>query len=149
VPARTGPDLSGCYRVVGYAKLHPPYRLNLGVTQSMSFSHIKLKKTDENEEYVRYRIYSFDFNKEHKWEQFGIIQIEKKSSSFKHLDNQLWEKNKIYPIDLFEIPVEKRREIVQTKYTKYASGRWAMNVYDFIKKSLETRVFPEERDLIS
>jgi hypothetical protein len=115
----------------------------------MSFSHIKLKKVAENEENVRYAVFSFDFNKEHKWEQFGVIQIEKVSGMFKHLDNQLWEKNKIYPIDLFEVPLEKRRELAYGKYKEYASGRWSMNVFNFIKKSIETRVFPEEKDLIS
>jgi|WetSurMetagenome_2_1015567.scaffolds.fasta_scaffold968191_1 hypothetical protein len=115
----------------------------------MSFCHIKLKKTDETDEYVRYRIYSFDFNKEHKWEQFGIIQIEKKAGTYKHLDSQLWEKNKIYPIELFETPVEKRRELAYGKYKESASGQWAMNVFNFIIQSLETRAFPDEKDLIS
>jgi hypothetical protein len=115
----------------------------------MSFCHIKLKKTAETEEYVRYRIYCVDFNKEHKWEQFGIIQIEKITGTYKHLDNQYWEKNKTYPIYLFEIPVEKRRQLAYGKYKEYASGQWAMNVFNFITKSLETRTFPDEQDLIS
>jgi hypothetical protein len=115
----------------------------------MSYSHIKLKKIYEDTKLVKYQIASMDFNTDHVWQKFGVIEIDKISGTYTHKDNELWEWNKIYPIDFEEVPIEKRRELAKGKYKDYGSGRWTMNVFNFIKNSLETNYFPEEKDLIS
>jgi hypothetical protein len=115
----------------------------------MSICHIKIKKCTENKQIVAYEIYSFDFNPKHEWEIFGNIEINKITGSYIHKDNDLWEKNKIFPIDAFETPLDQRKELKETKYKGYSSALWANNIFSFIKKSLETKIFPDEKDLIS
>lgn len=115
----------------------------------MTICHVKLKKFSENEKIVAYEIFSFDFNQKHEWENFGKIEIYKFSGTYIHKDNGLWEKNKIFPIDAFETPLEQRKELKDTKYKGYSSARWANQVYIFIKKCLETQIFPEEKELLS
>jgi len=115
----------------------------------MSICHISLRKIRDDERTVAYEIYSFDFNPKHEWENFGVIEIDKVNSKYIHKNNYLWEKNKIFPIDAFEIPLDQRKELAQTKYKGYSSARWTSHVFNFIKKCLETREFPEERNLVS
>jgi TRAP-type uncharacterized transport system substrate-binding protein len=115
----------------------------------MSICHIKLKKISESELNVSYEIYSFDFNPKHEWEKFGVIDIDKINTTFVHKNNDLWEKNKIFPINAMEVPLNQRKELKETRYKGYSSARWASHVYNFIKKCLETREFPEERNIVS
>jgi hypothetical protein len=115
----------------------------------MSYCHLKLKIIHEDKRCVSYSICSIDFNKEHKWEELGIVEIDLQNGSYVHNKNELWEKYKIYPIGLFELSQDERKRIIEEKYKEYGCGRWAINVFTFIKNSLETKIFPDEKDLIS
>jgi hypothetical protein len=98
---------------------------------------------------VEYSISCPDFNKNFELEKFGVIEINLLTGEYVHKDNCLWEKNKIYPIKLMEIPLEQRKELSQTKYKDYSSGRWAIHIFNFIKNCLKTKEFPDEKELIS
>jgi hypothetical protein len=114
----------------------------------MSHSHIKLTKLFQDDKTVKYEISSFDFSDKFEWEKFGIIEIDKNSGSYIHKDNYLWEKYKIYPITFFESPIEERKLLAETKFKGYFSGLFAFEVLNFVKKSIETKDYPEEKLLI-
>ena len=115
----------------------------------MSYCHIKLNKTFNNDNTVRYSIYSMDFNNKHLWEEFGIIEIDKKTGKFVHTSKDNWEKNKIYPIELLDLPKEKRELDVKTRYQDYGSGSWALKIFNYIRKCVESGDYPENVDLVS
>ena len=115
----------------------------------MSYSHINMRKLYEDDGLVGYEVASFDFNKERHCETFGIIEINKINGTYTHKDNALWEKNKIYPVNLFEVPADKRPDLLYGKYEDYGSVTWAINVFNFIKKCLESKIYPDEKALIS
>jgi hypothetical protein len=114
----------------------------------MSRSHIKLTKLSQDENIVKYEIFSFDFNSKFEWEKFGTIEINIKSGSYIHKDNYLWEKHKIFPITFFETPIEERKQLSETKFKEYYNGQYALDVLNFIKSSIETNTYPDEKSLI-
>jgi hypothetical protein len=108
-----------------------------------------MKKTEETDKIVRYSISSFDFNAKHQWENLGMIEIDKSSGTYLHKNDTLWEKSRIYPIKLFELKPDEIKVLAYGKYKSYGSGRWAQNVYNFIKTCIESRDYPDENDLIT
>lgn len=114
----------------------------------MSRSHIKLKKLSQDENTVKYEISSFDFNSKFEWENFGIVEIDLKSGSYIHKENYLWEKNKIYPIDFYELPIEERKLLIAAKFKEYHCGQYSLDVLNFIKQSIETNNYSDEKLLI-
>jgi len=115
----------------------------------MSICHLKLIKLNESVNIVTYEIESFDFNPDHKWEKFGLIEINKINATYIHKNDELWEKYKIFPITALEVPLEKRKELKDTKFKGYSSARWTIHVFNFIMKCLETGEYPEKKELIS
>jgi hypothetical protein len=110
--------------------------------------HIKLRKVFQDESIVRYEITTPDFSDQFEGVKFGIIEIDLKSGAYIHKDNSLWEKNKILPIAFYETPVEERKILYATKFKGYFSGMYALSIYDFIKKSIGTNNYPDEKWLI-
>jgi hypothetical protein len=115
----------------------------------MSYSHIQLIKIFADTNIVTYEISSPDFSKDHKWEKLGTIEINFLSKTYMHKNNALWEKYKIYPIEIQELNREKRIEIIEQKYQGYGSGRWSMNIFNFIQNCLMTKDCPEKKVLVS
>jgi len=114
----------------------------------MSHLHIHLTKLLQDEKIVQYKITTPDFSDQNEGVYFGIIEINLKSGTFIHKENALWEKNKIYPIYLLGLPPEELKLLSKTKFKEYFSGMYARDVYNFIKKSIETNNFPDEKLII-
>lgn len=98
----------------------------------MSYCHIRLKKILSDKNVVKYQILSPDFNEDFEWEYFGILELDTDRRSYRHYDNELWIRNMIYPIDLGEVPVDKRKELTKGRYKDYSSFSWTQKVFDFI-----------------
>jgi hypothetical protein len=104
---------------------------------------------NNNDDFAEYKILCPDFNPEFKFENFGYIKINKKGKTFIHEDSYLWNKNKIYPINLFALSREERKKMIEKNYIDYGSGMWAISVFNFIKKCILENNFPEKKELIS
>ena len=85
----------------------------------MSYRHIKLKRVKADNNLMEYEILSPDFNDQMQWEDFGILELNINDGSFIHRNNELWLKNKIYPINLFALIESEREKIIKEKYVGY------------------------------
>ena len=115
----------------------------------MSYRHLKLKKIREDSRIIAYELTSPDFSEHFTWEEFGIIELDLQTNSFQHKNSSRWEKHKIYPINLFELPLEERKELVKKQYRDYSSGMWSKSVFNFITTCFESREFPEVKEIIA
>ena len=115
----------------------------------MSIVHIKIEKIKEDSIFVEYKILCSDFNSFSQTEDFGIIKINKHKKTFLHKNNDLWVKNKIYPIKLFELPPQKRKVEVDLHYKNYANGMWAITLFQFINRCIQKKSYPKEKLLIA
>lgn len=97
---------------------------------------------------MEYKILSPDFNDQMQWEDFGILELNINDGSFIHRNNELWLKNKIYPINLFALIENEREKIIKEKYVGYGSLMWAMSIHNFTKECFLRKVFPDEKRLI-
>lgn len=113
----------------------------------MSYRHINLEKIKSNDNCIRYRMYCPDFNDSSQLEDFGVIEIDKEKRTFIHKNNELWVKNKIYPIELFKLSPQEREKEIISNFNEYGSASWPMSVFNFIEKCLNTNCFPEKKDL--
>ena len=77
---------------------------------------MKVEMIENNDENAIYKILCSDFNKSEQQENFGFIKINKKEKTFLHEGDKLWVKNRIYPINLFRLPLEKRKEIIKSYF---------------------------------
>ena len=100
----------------------------------MSILHIKLEMVNKNKNTIEYKIISPDFNENFLDENLGIIVIDLIENKFYLKENRLWEKNKIYPIELFDMEKDERERLIKEKYSSYGSGMWAMKIYNYIKE---------------
>jgi hypothetical protein len=114
----------------------------------MSILHIKIEMINRNNNFVEYKIISPDFNNEFKDENFGIIVINLLENTYIHKENELWIKNKIYPLSLFELEADEREEIIKEKYSAYGSGIWAMKIFNYIKECLAKNEFLKEKTIV-
>lgn len=115
----------------------------------MSYCHIKVKKIKQDLNKIEYKIISPDFNDKFEWEEFGILEIDLEKKIYIHKDNFLWEKNKIYPINFFDLTVNQRRDLAEKEYKTHSGGKWAMTLFEFVKEVIATGIFPVERDFVS
>lgn len=115
----------------------------------MSLLHITLEKTVENDQFVKYNILCPDFNDSLEMEYLGFIEIDKKIKTFSHKDNELWLKNKIYPINLFKLSVDERKKIIEKNYKGYGGGMWGFQIFDFIKTCIKNNEYPNKKSLIA
>jgi hypothetical protein len=111
----------------------------------MSYRHIILKKISSSDAGgIFYEITSPDFNDEHHWEHLGIIEIDDDKKEYIHKPSEIWLKNKIYPIEIFNLPPAEREFVVRKKYSDCASGAWPLAIYAFIKNGFQTGYWEDE-----
>ena len=115
----------------------------------MSYCHFKLIQVYNNESFVKYRIICGDFNDSHQNENLGLIEYNKSTKEFSHVDNDLWLSHKIYPIEIMEQIPEERVKVVNSKYSDFGSGAWPLKILSFINDDLRNENFPKEKILIS
>lgn len=114
----------------------------------MSYRHIKLEKiTSDNPDTILYEITSPDFNDKFIWESFGIIEINKLKKEFTHHSSDNWNKNKIYPLDLFMLPKDIRDKAIQEKYSDYAGASWSKAIVDYIDDCFSSREWKDDINL--
>jgi hypothetical protein len=115
----------------------------------MSFMHIKLEKTQERNGFISYKILCPDFSGDFTVENLGTISINIQTKTYAHIPSDVWIKNKIYPIKLFDTYPDHDREILKREYPDYFSAAWSIHLNQRIKKIITENTFPDSAEIVS
>lgn len=115
----------------------------------MSYLHIRVIKKIEIEDKIVFEIQSPDFNERREWENLGNLQIDIKSQTFSHLNDELWVQRKILPISICQYKPSERKQLVQNKYQGFAGGSWAQKLYNFVETCLSRNEYPDIKEIIA
>lgn len=109
--------------------------------------YFELEIIEENNEKICYKILMPYFNCRTKKEGFGYIEIDKIHKIYHHKHDELWIKNKIYPIKLFELSGEERKKIISEKYQDFGRQAWAVCIFNFVQNCFLENCYPKKKDL--
>jgi len=114
----------------------------------MSSRHITIKKISENDEVISYKILCPDFNDKFKEEDLGIVEIDKGKKDFVHVKDEIWMRNKLYPIKIFALDPQERAIEIKTKYSDFAGGAWGKSIFDFLQTCIRENTYPDNKMLV-
>lgn len=109
----------------------------------MSFAHIQLRKSIENDIEVSYDVFSPDFNSDNEWAVVAKIVIKKKPFNYEFILCNEWMGSKVIPPHVYDLAPDAMEKIIAEQYSNHGYGAWTGRISSQLRRMRELSLFPD------
>ena len=108
----------------------------------MSLVHLKARQLRDDEYSAEYSIESCDFNEDRKWEEIGIVEIDKSIKQYHFILKGSCSDLRFVPPSLYSLNEAEQEFLLRTKYKDYCCGAWSMTIHHWIDSFIKNNDYP-------
>lgn len=108
----------------------------------MSFSHLRLRKTNETEVEAMYIVESPDFGADYVWEEIGEITIDKVNGSYEFERCGVWAEENAVPPNIFALSEQEIKKRLKNEFRGYGYGAWARKIHRLANVIIRENKYP-------
>jgi hypothetical protein len=109
----------------------------------MSLAHVRLTKILDLADEARYLAGTPDFSCDGKWEEIGLLVINKKNFSYRFEPSEAALNVHFLPPEIYSMDEVDRHELLKGKYKNFAWGAWSMRINAWALQFLSDNFYPD------
>jgi hypothetical protein len=109
----------------------------------MSLAHVRLTKSQESNASVSYIAETPDFSGGDRWEEIGLLAIDKSSGAFKFEMSELAKSHHMLPPEVFNLEDAERLSLLSSAYEGFGWGAWSMRIREWAVQFVARGTFPD------